>query len=176
MYWKTKSDWRQNFVLTIIGLSQSYSYKPHTSHHHHRAELCFYVRSHFAAQAWFSLLFQVSAVRTGIEPPRTAVPTSVLAAALTYGSMCSVSKEPVTRVTMDNIFLILDFHYVIFNVSVFLYFSVSFFGFCLLRLSVSRRTAVARWPLRASDRMSLWYPIRQRDAGVPPWRGVYCGL
>lgn len=56
-------------------------------------------------------------MRTGIEPPRTAVPTSVLAAALTYGSMCSVSKEPVTRVTMDNIFLILDFHYVKFIVS-----------------------------------------------------------
>ena len=41
---------------------------------------------------------QVSAVRTGGGSTRRAAPISVLAAALTYGSMCSVSKEPVIQV------------------------------------------------------------------------------
>lgn len=47
------------------------------------------------------LVSQVSAVRTGGGPTKRAVPINVLAAALTYGSMFSVSKEPVTQVIFD---------------------------------------------------------------------------
>lgn len=103
-------------------------------------------------------------MRTGIEPPRTAVPTSVLAAALTYGSMCSVSKEPVTRVTMDNIFLILDFHYVKFIVS------LCFFTFpSLFLVFVSSGCRCPEGQLLQDGRC---VPVTECRCGIPSGNGT----
>ena len=51
-----------------------------------------------------------------------------------------------------------------------------YFSFFFLRLSVSHGTAAAGRSLCANHRVSLWYPIRQRDTGVPPHRRGYHGL
>lgn len=48
---------------------------------------------------------KVSAVKIADGPTKTAVPISVHGAALTCGSMCSVSREPVTQVVLSKCYL-----------------------------------------------------------------------
>lgn len=78
--------------------------------------------------------------------------------------MCSVSKEPVTRVTMDNIFLILDFHYVKFNVS------LCFFTFpSLFLVFVSSGCRCPEGQLLQDGRC---VPVTECRCGIPSGNGT----
>lgn len=99
-------------------------------------------------------------MRTGGGSTKRAVPISVLAAALTYGSMCSVSKEPVTQV----IFYILNEQKPLLNKRLNICFSDFFFFF----LSSSG----CRCPEGQLLQDSHCVPVTECRCGIPSGNGT----